>query len=132
MTSFMGKRPLDYGSGRARWKGQFPARIYWIPGAMLRSLEKGIPPPMHKLAAVEEAKTLFNLAKDWSVWRWLTEKKHARTTADAAWEALVACEEKVKAGWAEEWQQAYGHPKSRRHAALEPEVIAALERLYEE
>ena len=87
---------------------------------------------MHKLAAVEEAKTLFNLAKDWSVWRWLTEKKHARTTADAAWAALEACEEKVKAAWAEEWQQAYGHPKSRRHAALDPEVRAALERLYEE
>src|ERR1017187_5358693 len=95
MTSFMGKRPLDYRSGRARWKGQFPPRIYWIPDAVLRSLEKGIPPPMHKLAAVEEAKTLFNEAKDWSVWRWLTEKKHARTIADAAWAALEACEEKV-------------------------------------
>ena len=52
---------------------------------------------MHKLVPVEDAKTLFNEAKDWSVWRWLTEKKHARTTADAAWEALEACEEKVKA-----------------------------------
>jgi len=50
---------------------------------------------MHKLAPVEDAKTLFNEAKDWSVWRWLIEKKHARTTADAAWEALEACEEKV-------------------------------------
>jgi hypothetical protein len=87
---------------------------------------------MHELVPVEDAKTLFNEARDWSVWRWLTEKKHARTTADAAWEALETCEEKVKAAWAEEWQQAYGHPKSRRHAALEPEVRAALERLYEE
>jgi hypothetical protein len=41
----MGKRPLDYRSGRARWKGQFPPRIYWIPNAMLRSLETEIPPP---------------------------------------------------------------------------------------
>ena len=85
---------------------------------------------MHKLTPVEDAKTLFHEAKDWSVWRWLIEKKHARTTADAAWEALDACEEKVKAGWDEEWQQAYGHPKSRRHAALDPEVKAALERLH--
>jgi len=85
---------------------------------------------MHKLAPVEDAKTLFNEAKDWSVWRWLIEKKHARTTADAAWEALEACEEKVKAGWDEEWRKAYGHPKSRGHAALDPEVRAALERLH--
>jgi hypothetical protein len=87
---------------------------------------------MHKLVPVEEAKTLFNEAKDWSVWRWLIEKKRARTTADAAWEALEACEERVRAGWNEEWRQAYGHPKSRRYAALDDEVKAALERLYED
>ena len=87
---------------------------------------------MHKLAPVEEAKTLFHEAKDWSVWRWLTEKKKARTTADAAWEALEACEEKVKAGWNEEWLQAYGHPRSRCHAALDAEVQAALDRLHDD
>ena len=87
---------------------------------------------MHKLVPVEEAKTLFNEAKDWSVWRWLIEKKRARTTADAAWEALEACDEKVRAGWNEEWRQAYGHPKSRRYASLDDEVKAALERLYED
>jgi hypothetical protein len=92
---------------------------------------------MHKLAPVEDAKTLFNEAKDWSVWRWLIEKKHARTTADAAWEALEACEEKVKAGWNEEWQEAYrelsanGRSKGRRHGSLSPEVRDALERLHE-
>ena len=92
---------------------------------------------MHKLAPVEDAKALFQEAKDWSVWRWLIEKKHARTTADAAWEALEACEEKVKAGWAEEWRQAYldlsadGRPKARRHRSLSPELGAALERLHE-
>ena len=92
---------------------------------------------MHKLAPVEDAKTLFNEAKDWSVWRWLIEKKHARSTADAAWAALEACEEKVKAGWADEWQQAYrdlsanGRPKARRHASLDAELKAALERLHE-
>jgi len=80
---------------------------------------------MHKLAPVENAKTLFHEAKDWSVWRWLIEKKKARTTADAAWEALDACEEKVKAAWAEEWQQAYLKP--RRHNGLDPEVKAALD-----
>ena len=87
---------------------------------------------MHKLAPVEDAKTLFTEAKDWSVWRWLMEKKRARSTADAAWAALEACEEKVKAGWTEDWQQAYGHPKSRRYSALDPEVKSALDRLYQE
>ena len=92
---------------------------------------------MHKLAPVEDAKTLFQQAKDWSLWRWLIEKRRARTTADAAWEALEACEEKVKAGWPEEWRQAYldlsanGRRKPRRHAALDPELKEALERLFE-
>src|ERR1035438_5865331 len=128
MISFIGERPLDYLSGNVRWKGEFQARFCWIPGAMLRSLETGTRRSMHKLVPVEDAKTLFNEAKDWSVWRWLIEKKHARTTADAAWEALEACEEKVKAGWAEEWRQAYldlsanGRPKARRHASLDPEL----------
>ena len=90
---------------------------------------------MHKLVPVEEAKALFQEASNWSVWRWLTEKKRARRTADAAWEALEACEEKVKAGWAEDWRAAYpdlsadGHRKLRRHAALDPEVRSALEQL---
>jgi hypothetical protein len=86
---------------------------------------------MHKLAPVEDAKTLFNEARDWSVWRWLIEKKRARSTADAAWEALEACEEKVMAVWREEWLQAYGHPKSRRYAELDPEVKEALTQLYD-
>jgi hypothetical protein len=90
---------------------------------------------MHKLAPVEDAKTLFHEAKDWSIWRWLIEKRRARATADAAWEALESCEEKVRAGWAGEWQQAYrdlsanGRPKPRRHAGLDSELKAALERL---
>ena len=87
---------------------------------------------MQKLTPVEDAKTLFSEARDWSMWRWLVEKKRARSTADAAWEALEACEEKVKASWNEEWRQAYGHPKSRRHSALDSEVKAALEGLYKE
>ena len=87
---------------------------------------------MQKLIPVEDAKSLFSEARDWSMWRWLIEKKRARSTADAAWEALEAYEEKVRAGWNEEWRQAYGHPRSRRHVALDPEVKAALERLYEE
>jgi hypothetical protein len=80
---------------------------------------------MHKLGPVEDAKTLFHQARDWSLWRWLIEKKRARTTADAAWQALDAHEQKVKAAWSEEWQQAYLKP--RRPKGLDPEIKAILE-----
>ena len=52
---------------------------------------------MHKLPPVEEAKALFEEAKDWGVWGWLTEKPKLRRSADAAWEALEAHEAKVRA-----------------------------------
>jgi hypothetical protein len=81
---------------------------------------------MRKLTPVEDAKTLFNQAKDWSVWQWLTEKKRARTTADAAWEALEDCEEKVIAAWPPEWQKAY---HSHRANGLDAEIRADLELL---
>ena len=79
---------------------------------------------MQKLAPVEEAKSLFNEAKEWGVWRWLTEKKRARSTADAAWAALEEYESKVKDAWSDDLKRAYleacaeaaldGKAKSRR------------------
>jgi len=89
---------------------------------------------MRKLAPVEEAKALFEQAKAWSTWRWLAEKKRARRTADACWEALEAYEEKVKEGWPEEWRQAYLNlsPDGRRRkrpASLDAELQATLEGL---
>lgn len=81
---------------------------------------------MHKLTPVENAKTLFNQAKDWSVWQWLMEKTRARTTADAAWEALEDCEGKVIAAWPPEWQKAY-RSNSQRANGLDREVMAELE-----
>jgi hypothetical protein len=62
---------------------------------------------MQKLAAVEEAKALFEDAKEWGVWRWLTEKQRARKTADAAWEALEGYEKKVRASWSADAKRAY-------------------------
>ena len=54
---------------------------------------------MRKLAPVEEAKALFAEAQDWGIWQWLTQKNRLRQTADAAWEALDACEKEVKRSW---------------------------------
>lgn len=61
---------------------------------------------MQKLPEVEEAKAMFEDAKEWGVWRWLTEKRRARQTADAAWDALEKCEKKLKANWPPELRQA--------------------------
>ena len=89
---------------------------------------------MQKLTAVEEAKTLFEEAKDWGVWRWLTEKRRARETADAAWEALDACEKKVVAGWPEDVRRAWraSNGSGRKVSPdVEAELLAAAQKLRE-
>ncbi len=72
---------------------------------------------MHKLPAVEEAKQLFDEAKDWGMWRWLAEKRRARRTADAAWEALEQYEKKVKEGWSAGTKAAFREDKALQAAA---------------
>ncbi len=62
---------------------------------------------MHKLVPVEEAKALLNAAKDWGVWKWLTEKKKVREAADRAWEALEEAEKAVKASWSDDLKKSY-------------------------
>jgi hypothetical protein len=62
---------------------------------------------MHKLEAVEAAKKMFEEARGWGTWRWLVEKRRARTTADAAWAALEKEEERVRAKWPEAARLAY-------------------------
>lgn len=62
---------------------------------------------MHKLAPVEEAKALFEEAKEWGVWRWLTEKPRARAAADAAWIALEEYENSVKSAWTKETRKTF-------------------------
>jgi hypothetical protein len=71
---------------------------------------------VHKLPAVEEAKALFAEAREWGMWTWLAEKRRARRTADAAWEALAACEDKVKAKWSAE-TRAVAEADKTLHAA---------------
>jgi hypothetical protein len=62
---------------------------------------------MQKLILVEEAKKLLNEGKDWSIWRWLIEKKRVRTAADAATAAHFEVERKVKAEWSDDLKKAY-------------------------
>jgi len=62
---------------------------------------------MEKLAEVEEAKALMTEAMNWSVVRWLREKKRVRKTADKANEALWAMQKQIKSGWSKALQAAY-------------------------
>ena len=62
---------------------------------------------MNKLPEVESAKTLMREAKDWSVVKWLREKKRVRKAADKANDALDALEKEVKATWSAELKLAY-------------------------
>ncbi len=62
---------------------------------------------MEKLVAVEEAKALLSVAKDWSILKWLAEKKRVRRVADEGTAALDQAEQKVKATWSEALRKAY-------------------------
>jgi hypothetical protein len=62
---------------------------------------------MPKLAAVEEARTLMTEAIDWSVWKWLKDKKRVRLAADRATDAQERCENKIKSGWSDDLKLAY-------------------------
>lgn len=62
---------------------------------------------MRKLVQVEDAKELLEIAKEWGTWKWLTEKKKVRRTADIAWEAFDQLEKEVKSGWSDDLTKAY-------------------------
>ncbi|HUI57503.1 MAG TPA: hypothetical protein VLY04_21145 [Bryobacteraceae bacterium] len=102
---------------------------------------------MQKVGSVEEAKALLNEAKEWSVWRWLTEKIRVRAAADTAWVDLEEVEKKVKGSWGEDLRKAYrelqaasnldGHSRARQlydkakeeAKDVDPETKAFAERL---
>ena len=105
---------------------------------------------MRKLVQVEDAKSLLEVAKDWGVWKWLTEKKRVRQTADIAWEAFDELEKDVKSGWSDDLQKAYAelvaeaavaeggapakrkYEKARKEAAdVDPKIKAVAQKLKE-
>jgi len=62
---------------------------------------------MRKLPEVEEAKVLMTEAMDWSVIRWLWEKRNVREAADLANAALDQLNKKTKTLWSEELKATY-------------------------
>jgi hypothetical protein len=62
---------------------------------------------MQKLSEVEAAKALMIEARDWSVMKWLREKKKVRKAADEANAALDKLNQETKTHWNEELKAAY-------------------------
>jgi len=87
---------------------------------------------MQKLIPVEEAKALMNEAKDWGVWRWLTEKRRVRAAAYAAVEALGDLEKKVKASWSDDLKRAYRELQAQASAERNPKAKSQYQKAKEE
>ncbi len=62
---------------------------------------------MTSLKEVERARAIMKDADNWSVLRWLSEKKKVRRAADAANAALRAQHEELMAAWPAVLRQAY-------------------------
>lgn len=62
---------------------------------------------MLNLKEVEDAKALMSEAVNWSVMRWLAEKKRVRKAADLANAALDALDRQLKESWSDELKAAY-------------------------
>ena len=73
---------------------------------------------MKKIREVEEAKAIMTEAQEWGVWRWLTEKRKVRLTADACNDALRRAEKKTIEAWPDEMREAYAELESakKRHS----------------
>ena len=72
---------------------------------------------VRKLSEVEEAKALMIEAVDWSVFRWLFEKRRVRETADEANAALDKLNQAVKARWSSDVKAAYKELAARAGGA---------------
>jgi hypothetical protein len=72
---------------------------------------------MRKITEVEHAKALMTEAMDWSVVRWLSEKKRVRKTADLANACLDRLDQEVKARWSDELKAAYSELDGRSDGA---------------
>ncbi len=83
---------------------------------------------MQKIPAVEDAKALLGEGKRWGVWKWLTEKRRVRATADRGTAALDGLERIVKNSWSDDLKKAYAELVAE--AALE-EGGAPAKRKYE-
>ena len=77
---------------------------------------------MRKLPEVEEARALMTEAMEWSVMKWLKEKKRVRKTADRANDALDQLSEETKLLWPDELRAAYTALAQNAKPAKQPDA----------
>jgi hypothetical protein len=87
---------------------------------------------MQELIEVEEARQLMNQAKDWSVWRWLLEKKRVRAAADRANAALDNRAEEVRASWDDGLRKAYRELEAQESFESNPRTKRSYEKAKED
>ena len=80
-----------------------------------------------KLPEVEEAKALMIEAVDWSVFRWLFEKRRVRETADQANAALDKLNQAVKARWSRDMKIAYKELAAKAGGARQSEPASQID-----
>lgn len=80
---------------------------------------------MRRLAEVEEAVAVMTEGAEWSVVKWLSQKKRVRKIADRANAALDAAEAEVKRSWSDELRRAYSAVNGN---GLAKDVAAAVRR----
>jgi hypothetical protein len=76
---------------------------------------------MKKLPEVTIAKALMTEAMEWSVFKWLFEKRRVRGTADEANAALDKLERTVKSCWTIEVKTAYKRVSSKKAKTASPQ-----------
>jgi hypothetical protein len=77
---------------------------------------------VRKLPEVEEAKALMTEAMEWSVMKWLREKKRVRKTADRANDALNRLSKETRLLWSEELRAAYDALAQNAKPAKQPDA----------
>ena len=87
---------------------------------------------MNSLKEVEQARVIMKEADNWSVLRWLSEKKKVRRAADAANAALQAQHEQLKAAWPADLLQAYDAIAMKKNAdGLSEQMLRLAKQLYQ-
>jgi hypothetical protein len=76
---------------------------------------------MRKLTEVEDARALMTEAMNWSVVKWLSEKKRVRKTADLANACLDRLDQEIKARWSDELKAAYSELGGKAADGVRPQ-----------
>jgi hypothetical protein len=77
---------------------------------------------MRSLPEVEEAKALLTEAVEWTVMKWLKEKKRVRKAADRANEALDQMSKETKLLWPDNLRAAYQALAQKSDARQQPQL----------